>query len=287
MAQAATTIRESVSVGQIRLGAAWSEIEDETEQFTQVVATLGRECREWAPGAANAEIETLISEISDADDAVIFTDGSVKRGVKSGWAYSVRVDGQTVAEDSGAVEITASSMSMEIKAVTEALLYLKNSQYQNAVIVSDSMSTLQKVKKKLMYADWIPAIKDSQLQSLKWLFCPGHSGVQGNERADTLAGTAAVDNNITLDPPTVMAHVREHLCSNREPSSSYTLQRLHEKGVKAGEGRSCSLHGVARRHHNQLLMETVSLSTLRSTLRSRGEQTSSCPTCNDPDGDYK
>ena len=71
---------------------------------------------------------------------------SVKRGVKSGWAYSVRVDWQTEAEDSGAVEITASSMSMEIKAVTEALLYLKNSQYQNAVIVSDSMSTLQKVK---------------------------------------------------------------------------------------------------------------------------------------------
>ena len=105
--------------------------------------------------------------------------------------------------------------------------------------------------------------------------------------ADTLAGTAAVDNNFTLDPPTVMAHVREHLCSNREPSSSYTLQRLNEKGVKAGEGRSCSLHGVARRHHNQLLMETVSLSTLRSTLRSRGEQTWSCPTCNDPDGDYK
>ena len=75
---------------------------------------------------------------------------------------------------------------MEIKAVTEALLYLKNSQYQNAVIVSDSMSTLQKVKKKLMYADWIPAIKDSQLQSLKWLFCPSHSGVKGNVRADTL-----------------------------------------------------------------------------------------------------
>ena len=138
-----------------------------------------------------------------------------------------------------------------------------------------------------MYADWIPSIKDSQLQSLKWLFCPGHSGVQGNERADNLAGTAAVDNNITLDPPTEMAHVREHLCSNREPSFSYTLQRLIEKGVKAGEGRCCSLHGVARRHHNQLLMETVSLSTLRSTLRSRGEQTWSCPTCNDPDGDYK
>ena len=49
MAQAATTIKESVSVGQIRLHAALSEIKDETEQFTQVVANLGRECREWAP----------------------------------------------------------------------------------------------------------------------------------------------------------------------------------------------------------------------------------------------
>ena len=44
----------------------------------------------------------------------------------------------------------------------------------------------------------------------------GHSGVQGNERADTLTGTAAVDNNITLDTPTVIVHVKEHFCSNRE-----------------------------------------------------------------------
>ena len=91
---------------------------------------------------ANAGIESVISEISDADDAVIFTDGSVKRGVKSSWAFSVRVDGQTVAEDSCAVEITVSSMSMEIKVVTEALLYLKESQHRKAVNVTDSMSTL-------------------------------------------------------------------------------------------------------------------------------------------------
>ena len=36
-----------------------------------------------------------------------------------------------------------------------------------------------------------------------------------------------------------MAHVKEHLCSNRETTFSYTLQRLNEKGVKAGEGRFC------------------------------------------------
>ena len=54
----------------------------------------------------------------------------------------MRVDGQTVAEDSCAVEITVSSMSMEIKVVTEALLYLKESQHRKAVNVTDSMSTL-------------------------------------------------------------------------------------------------------------------------------------------------
>ena len=59
----------------------------------------------------------------------------------------------------------------------------------------------------MMYAYWILSIKDGKLQSLTWLFCPGNSGIQGNERADFLAGTAAVDNIITLDPSIVVAHI--------------------------------------------------------------------------------
>ena len=125
MAQAADTISQSIPVGQIRKGAMWKEIPDEADQYTHVIATLGRECREWAPGAANAEVESIISEVSGMDDAVCFTDGSVKRGEQSGWAYSVRVGGVMVAEKSGAVELITSSMSMEIKAITEILAYLE------------------------------------------------------------------------------------------------------------------------------------------------------------------
>ena len=66
-------------------------------------------------------------------------------------AFSVRVDGQKVVKGSCAVEITVASMSMEMKVVTEALLHLKESQHRKAVNVTDSISTLQKVKKKLMY----------------------------------------------------------------------------------------------------------------------------------------
>ena len=282
MEQAADTISQSISVGQIRKGAMWKEMGEEADQYTHVIATLGRECREWAPGATNAEIESIISEVSGAEDAVCFTDGSVKRGERSGWAYTVRVDGSTVAEKSAAIELTTSSMSMEIKAITELLAFLRDSHIRKAIVVTDSMSTLEKIKKKLLYADWVELINASQLQAITWIFCPGHAGVLGNERADSLAGTAEINNELTLDPPAVMAHVREHLAAHRPPSNSYTLQRLLERNVKAGEGRRSDLRGTARRQHNQLLLETISQTTLRSTLRARGEQAWVCPDCNEP-----
>ena len=87
---------------------------------------------------------------------------------------------------------------MEVKAVTEALLFLKEHNHRKAVIVTDSMSTLQKVKGGHLYADWIGCIGDSQLLSVTWLFCPGHSGVKGNERADTLAGEAAITGDLNF-----------------------------------------------------------------------------------------
>ena len=81
-------------------------MDDYNEQYTTVIATLGRECREWAEGETDRAVEGIIAEQSREGDAVIFTDGSVQRGVKSRWAYTVRVNGETVAEGSGAVEIT-------------------------------------------------------------------------------------------------------------------------------------------------------------------------------------
>ena len=47
-------------------------------------------------------VEAIIAEINNPGDAVVFTNGSVKKGVKSGWAYTVRVNGDVIAEGSGA-----------------------------------------------------------------------------------------------------------------------------------------------------------------------------------------
>ncbi len=84
-----------------------------------MIATLGRECHQWA---VQSKIEAIISEISGSEDVIIFTDGSVKRGVKSGWAFSARVSGNVIAERTGAVDLTTSSMAMGVNAVREALM---------------------------------------------------------------------------------------------------------------------------------------------------------------------
>ena len=287
MTEATKTIESCLSVESIRRGTPWRYFEDYQERFTTVITTLGRQCREWADGETDRAVEAIIAEHSTDEDAVVFTDGSVQRGVKSGWAFTIRVNGETVAEGSGAVDLTTSSMLMEVKAITEALRYLQQHQHKKALIVTDSMSTLQKVRKEFLYADWVPLIADSALESLTWIFSPGHAGVQGNERADSLAGEAAIDGNLTLDPPTVIQCVADQLLANRPPSSSHTLALLKDKGVKPGEGATCNSRGVTRRLQNQLLMETVSLQTLRRSLMSRDEQAWGCPACQDSDGVYR
>ena len=56
----------------------------------------------------------------------------------------------------------------------------------------------------------------------------------------------------------------------RVEEDSYTLSRLEEKGVGRGDGRQGELHGPVKRRANQLLMETISIHTLRWTLQRRG-----------------
>ena len=287
MNQATNTINKCCNVENIRKGSDWLVVEDPLERFTTVTATIGRESREWAQGAANAEIETLIEENSRRGDAIIFTDGSVKRGVRSGWAFSARVDGVVVGEDSGATTLTTSSMCMEIKAISEAMTWLMINNHQRAVIVTDSMSTLQKVQKKMLYADWKSTISASNLERIAWIFCPGHAGVSGNERADRLAGDAATRGTLVLDPPTVMASVEEWINDNRVVSESHTLEILKEQGVQRGSGKDSLLCDPTRRITNQLKMETISRHTLKWTLKRRGEQIWTCAACDDPDAGDK
>ena len=148
------------------------------------------------------------------------------------------------------------------------------------------MSTLDKISTGMLYADWVTSIKQSNLQSVRWIFCPGHSGVRGNERADALADLAVNESTLTLDPATVLSLVCEHLDTKREDTSQTTIN-LKNNGFIRGAGRTSDLRGAIRRRTNQLLTGTISLDTLRWTLQRRGEQLWSNPTCDDPDSATK
>ena len=206
----------------------------------------------------------------------------------SGRAFSATTSGKVVHEESGAFKLTTSSMSMEIKAISQALLWLEHQPYTHAVIATDSMSTLKKVKGGQLYADWMKPLEGSHLKRFTWLFCPGHSGVRGNERADRLAGLAQPgQGRLTLDPPTVLRAVRTNIQQQEPVPDSYTLEVLLEKGVQRGAGCREDLCGAARRIHNQLLFETISIHTLRWTVERRAEQIWVCPDCSDADSSPK
>ena len=83
------------------------------------------------------------------------------------------------------------------------------------------MSTLQKIKKKLLYVESIKKIKESQIQSLTCIFNLAQAGALGNKRADSSACTVKIDNELTLRSPMVMVHVKEHLTSLLLPPTHF------------------------------------------------------------------
>ena len=108
--------------------------------------------------------------------------------------------------------------------------------------------------------------------------------MRGNERADQLAGSASIKGSLTVDPPTVAALVRDHLAGKSE-DSSYTLEILKENWIQLGQGKLSNLRNPGRRISNQLLMETISMSTLRWILLRRDEELWVEPVSEDPISD--
>ena len=86
----------------------------------------------------------LVEANSKPHDIVIYTDGSVTRD-RSGWGFTVKQDGRTVHEDSGAHRVTTCSLIMEVEAVTHAIQWLasqRDARITHAIILTDSMNLL-------------------------------------------------------------------------------------------------------------------------------------------------
>ena len=74
----------------------------------------------WPAGKTESEIKLLIQENSKPQDLIMYTDGSVTKD-QSGWGFAVKQGATTIHEDSAAYTVSASSLTMEVEAVTHAL----------------------------------------------------------------------------------------------------------------------------------------------------------------------
>ena len=79
--------------------------------------------------------------------------------------------------------------------------------------------------------DWNVSVVDIHpLRKLLWEYCPGHAGVKGNDRADTLAGKAALTNGLPLGRSEVLRSLRHYL--RAQGRGHHTVDRLEERGVE-------------------------------------------------------
>ena len=224
----------------------------------------------------------LVEANSKPHDIVIYTDGSVTRD-RSGWGFTVKQDGRTVHEDSGAHRVTTSSLTMEVEAVTHAIQWLasqRDARITHAIILTDSMNLLQKVESGMGCPDWHTAMHSLRLQRLLWIYCPGHAGVSGNERADGLASTADITSGLQLGRAEVLRGLRNFLSTDKP--EHHSIDRLKERGVEKGSGRHSTLQGRERSVFNQTNIGTVSRATLGRLLRDWAERVWAFPSATMP-----
>ena len=133
-----------------------------------------------------------------------------------------------------------------------------------------SMNLLQKVESGMGCPDWHTAMHSLQLQRLLWIYCPGHAGVSGNERADRLASTADITSGLQLGRAEVLRGLRNFLSTDKP--EHHSIDRLKERGVEKGSGRHSTLKGRERSVFNQANIGTVSRATLGRLLRDGAER---------------
>ena len=179
--------------------------------------------------------------------------------------------------------LMTSTKVMEVEAVTHAIQWLasqRDARITHAIILTDSMNLLQKVESGMGCPDWHTAMHSLRLQRLLWIYCPGHAGVSGNERADRLASTADITSGLQLGRAEVLRGLRNFLSTDKP--EHHSIDRLKERGVEKGSGRHSTLQGRERSVFNQTNIGTVSRATLGRLLRDGAERVWAFPSATMP-----
>ena len=173
--------------------------------------------------AKQSEIKLLIQESSKLQDFIVYTGGSVTKD-QSGWGFTVKQGGTTIHEDK------TSSLTMEVEAVTLALRWIAlggDNQTTHAINLTYSMSLLQKVKSGMESPDWNVSMVNIHLRKLLRVYCPGHTGMKGNDRADRLVEKAAMIEGLRLEGSEMLRSFRHYL--RAESRGHHTIDHLQER----------------------------------------------------------
>ena len=114
--------------------------------------------------------------------------------------------------------------------VTYALRWVASrgdSQTTHDIIFTDSLNVLQKVKSGMGIKprlECVVSMVDIHLRKLLWVYCPGHAGVKGNDRADRLAGKATLTSGLFLGRFEVLRSLRHYL--RAQSQGHHTTDRL-------------------------------------------------------------
>ena len=126
--------------------------------------------------------------------------------------------------------------------------------------------------------DWYTAMHSLRLQRLLWIYCPGHAGVSGNERADRLASTADITSGLQVGR--VFRGLRNFL--NMDRPEHHSIDCLKERRVEKGSGRHSTLQGRERSAFNETNIGTVSRAKLGRLLRGKAERVRALPSATMP-----
>ena len=187
----------------------------------------------------------------------MYTDGSVTKD-QSWWDFTVKQGATTIHEDSAAYTVSTSSLTMEVEAVTHTLRWTASrgdSQMTHTIILTDSVSLLQKVKSGMGSPDWNVSTVDIHLRKLPWVYCPGHAGVKGNDPDNT-----TLTGGLLLGRSEVFRRLRHYMWAQNQ--AHHAINRLEERDVERGSAIQSSLKGQERAIGKQTNIRTLSKATL-------------------------